>query len=348
MLQNTFRTVYQRHRPLFLGYGMVLLWLTATAMHIPDGFLSLAVAIVFWILTVIAVGYALSRVRTELNERQVPVMGVLASVIFAGQMLNFSVSGGTSGHLLGAALASILLGPWPALLVMTCVVSVQALIFQDGGLLALGANIFNMGVIGVFVAWGVYRLIRRLTPDTRWSQLLAGFLAAWSSIEIAALVAALQLALSGTSPANIAVPAMGGIHALIGLGEGLITLGALSFLMAVRPGLLSGTGPEKSESTLVWIGGLAIALLLTVLSPLASAHPDGLEWVAEQTGFLDAAQVSTYKIIPDYAVPGISNGTLATILAGVLGVAIVLIAALLISRFRKSLSPGDGGLRVRR
>jgi cobalt/nickel transport system permease protein len=336
MLRNASRSARRRHRPLYLGYGLVLVWLVTTAMHIPDGFLSLAVAIIFWVLAVTAVGYALSRVRTELNERQVPVMGVLAAVIFAGQMLNFSVSGGTSGHLLGATLAVILLGPWPALLVMTCVVSVQALIFQDGGLLALGANIFNMGVVGVFVAWGAYQLVRRLTPDTRWSRLLAGFLAGWFSIEIASLVAALQLALSGTSPANIAVPAMGGIHALIGLGEGLITLGALGFLMAVRPGLLSGSGPAKSESSLVWIGGLVIAVLLAILSPLASAHPDGLEWVAKQTGFLDAAQGSSYKIIPDYLVPGISNEVLATVTAGVLGVVIVVGAALLVSRIRKS------------
>ena len=340
MRNNAIRSAYTKHRPLFLGYGMALAWLVTTAMHIPDGFLSLAVAITFWVLAIIAVGYALSRVRIELDERRVPVMGVLAAVIFAGQMLNFSVTGGTSGHLLGAALAVILIGPWPALLVMTCVVSVQALIFQDGGLLALGANLFNMAVVGVFVAWGVYKLVRKITPDTRWSQLLAGFLGAWTSIVIASLVAALQLALSGTSPAGIAVPAMGGIHALIGLGEGLITVGALAFLMAARPGLLSKTGPEKSESALLWIGGLAVAAVLAVLSPLASAHPDGLEWVAEQTGFLEAAQGPAYEIIPDYVLPGISSEALATILAGVVGIVIVAGAAWLVSRFRKNDAAG--------
>lgn len=340
MIRNAFRSAYQRHRPLILGSGLTMAWFTTTAMHIPDGFLSLTVALIFWALAVIAVAYALNRVRTELDERQVPLMGVLAAVIFAGQMLNFSVAGGTSGHLLGAALAAILLGPWAAVLVLTCVVSVQALIFQDGGLLALGANIFNMGVVGVFVAWGVYRLVRRLTPDARWSQLLAGFLAAWSSIETASLAAALQLALSGTSPANIAVPAMGGIHALIGLGEGLITLGALGFLIAVRPGLVSGSGLAKSESALVWIGGLLIAFLLAVLSPLASAYPDGLEWVAEKTGFLHATQPPSFSIIPDYLVPGVSNETLSTIMAGFLGIVIVLGAALLISRIRKNRKAG--------
>ena len=162
-------------RPLILGFGSALVWLTTTAMHIPDGFLSLVVALAFWVLSVAAVSIALGRIRHELRERQVPLMGVLAAVIFAGQMLNFSVAGGTSGHLLGAALASILLGPWPAVLVMTSVISVQALVFQDGGLLALGANLFNMAVAGVFIAWGVYRLLIRLLPRARVSRLLAGF-----------------------------------------------------------------------------------------------------------------------------------------------------------------------------
>ncbi|MBN1439554.1 MAG: PDGLE domain-containing protein [Anaerolineales bacterium] len=303
-------------------------------MHIPDGFLSLAVAVLFWVLAVVVIGYALSRIRSRLPERQVPLMGILAAVIFAGQMLNFAVAGGTSGHLLGAALAAILLGPWAAVLVMTCVVSVQALIFQDGGLLALGANLFNMAFVGVFAAWGVFQLIRRITPRARWSLLLAGFLAAWASIEIASLVAAIQLALSGTSPANVSVPAMGGIHALIGIGEGLITLGALAFLLVVRPGLLEeGTGAREAKP--LWIGGLAVAALLAVFSPLASAHPDGLEWVAEQTGFLDTAQGPVYEIVPDYVVPGISNEALATILAGLLGVAIVAAAGFAVSRIRK-------------
>jgi cobalt/nickel transport system permease protein len=334
MRRNEFIKAYRQHRPLFLGYGLAMLWLTTTAMHLPDGFLSLIVALLFWGLSVVVVGFALRRIRDELRERQVPLMGVLAAVIFAGQMLNFSVAGGTSGHLLGAALAAILLGPWPALLVMTSVVSVQALIFQDGGLLALGANIFNMAVVGVFVAWGVYQLIGRLAPRTRGGRLLAGFFAAWASTVVSALIAALQLALSGTSPANIAVPAMGGIHALIGVGEGLITLGALAFLSAVRPGLLEDDSSSASARS-VWIGGLAIAVLLAILSPLASAHPDGLMWFAEQTGFLTSAQKPAYEFIPKYIIPGISDAGLSTILAGILGVVLVLGAALLISRIRK-------------
>ena len=119
-------------------------------MHIPDGFLSTITSLLFWIVSLVVVGYALSKVNRDLNEKKLPLMGVLAAAIFAGQMLNFTVIGGTSGHLMGSAIATILLGPWPAVLVMTTVVTVQALIFQDGGLLVLGANIFNMAVIGVF------------------------------------------------------------------------------------------------------------------------------------------------------------------------------------------------------
>lgn len=304
-------------------------------MHIPDGFLSTGVSIVLWIISVVVIGYALKRVSLELGERQVPLMGVLAAAIFAGQMLNFSVSGGTSGHLLGAAIATILLGPWPAILVMTSVVSIQALIFQDGGLLALGANLFNMAVVGVAVSYFVYRTVYRLANGASWGIFAGGFIAAWFSIEVAALSCALQLAVSGTSPANISVPAMGGIHAIIGIGEGLITLGALVFLYSTRRDLLKAGEGSATQGKLVWGGGLLIALLLAVFSPLASSHPDGLEWVAEQKGFLDFAQGPFYEIIPDYVFPGISNEALATIIAGILGTLIVFGVALAVGYLRR-------------
>ena len=224
-------------------------------MHIPDGFLSTIVSIVFWVISVLVLAYALRRTGKDLGERQVPLMGVLAAAIFAGQMLNFSVTGGTSGHLLGAALATVLLGPWPAVIVMTSVVSIQALVFQDGGLLALGANLFNMAIVGVAVAYFVYTSIRRLAPQKSWTGMVGGFVAAWSSIFITSLSAALQLAISGTSPANIAVPAMAGIHALIGIGEGLITVGALTFLFATRRDLLAAEQAGTRGGAGVWVAG---------------------------------------------------------------------------------------------
>lgn len=296
-------------------------------MHIPDGFLSVAVSLVLWAIAIVVVGYALKRVNADVGERQVPLMGVLAACIFAGQMLNFAVTGGTSGHLMGAAIATILLGPWAAMLVLTCVVGVQALIFQDGGLLTLGANIVNMGIIGVAVAYFAHRTLQKLLGKWVGGLFVSGFVSGWLSIVAAALACALQLALSGSSPANIAVPAMAGIHALIGIGEGLITAGALVFLKVARRDLVETPQMPLMGGKAVWIGGLVIAVALAILSPLASAHPDGLEWVAEERGFLELAREPLYEIIPDYIVPGISNSDLATILAGVVGALIVFAAA---------------------
>lgn len=306
-------------------------------MHIPDGFLSALVAIILWIATIAIVAVSLRRVNKELGERQVPLMGVLAAAIFAGQMLNFPVAGGTSGHLLGAALATILLGPYAAVLVMACVIGIQGLLFQDGGLLAMGANIFNMGIVGVIVTHFLYRTIRKLAGGKRSGILAGGFASAWLSVIIAALITALELSLSGTTPANLAVPAMGGIHVLIGLGEGLITAGALAFLLFTRPDLLK-MGQAKPAGAVVWIAGLVIAIAIAVASPLASRFPDGLEWVAQQQGFLGAAQSAPFKIIPDYVLPGIGNEALATILAGIVGTLIVGGVAFAVAYSRRSRS----------
>jgi len=301
---------------------------TPAPMHLPDGFLSTLVSLGLWAVSIVAVGFSLRRVGRELNQRQVPLMGVLAAAVFAGQMINFAVAGGTSGHLLGAALATILVGPWAAVVVMTTVVSIQALVFQDGGLLALGANLFNLAIIGTSVAYFVYTSIRKLAGEKSWGLFLGGVAAAWASIVAAALACALELAVSGTSPANIAVPAMGGIHMLIGAGEALITFGALAFLYAARRDLFRRDSKAASPGAPVYLFGLGVALLLAVLSPIASTHPDGLEWVAEQKGFVEAARAPVYRLIPDYIFPGISNEALATVVAGIVGTLLVLAAAM--------------------
>ncbi len=307
-------------------------------MHIPDGFLSVLVSIIFWVISAVVIVIALRKVNQELGERDVPLMGILAAAIFAGQMLNFSVTGGTSGHLMGAALATIIVGPWSAILVMTSVVSIQALVFQDGGLLVLGANIFNMGIVGVAVSTMVFQFVKRLIKNQRVALFAGSFLAAWMSIFIASLAAALELAISGTSPASLAVPAMAGIHALIGIGEGLITLGAVSFLYASRKDLLTAEKGQRKSNLGVIIGGAVITLFLAILSPLASAHPDGLEWVAEEIGFLSTARDASYQIIPDYVMPGLQNEAVATIVAGVIGAIIVFGVAAAVSAVRKKSS----------
>jgi cobalt/nickel transport system permease protein len=292
-------------------------------MHIPDGFLSPGVYFLCWALAVVAVGLALRRTGKEMGERQIPLMGVLAAFIFAAQMLNFPVAGGTSGHLIGGALAAILLGPWAAMLVMTAVVGLQALLFQDGGLLVLGANILNMAVIAPVVGFAVYSAIKRLLKDERIGALAGGFVAGWLSVVLSSAATALQLALSGTSDLGIALPAMVGVHLLIGIGEGLITAGALAFVMTTRPDLVKMTSSSASARTAWWVVGLLIALALVLLAPLASGSPDGLERVAEDQGFIDTAEDPPYEIIADYLFPGVENQDAATILAGIVGTVLV-------------------------
>ncbi len=312
------------------------------AMHISDGFLNIPVSLAGWVLTIVVVGLALRRMGQTMDERQAPLMGVLAAFVFAAQMINFPVAGGTSGHLIGGMLVAALIGPWAAVIVMTCVVGVQALIFQDGGLVVMGFNIFNMGILAPFVGYAVYRgldqtighrvnqtmglnpLFRRFMPKIiaqRNPAMFGLFLGAWASVEIGALATALEIAASGTSDFEIAVPAMLGIHALIGIGEALITVAAIGFIRQARPDLVQHAGSARRPG---WMAaGLVLALIVVVFSPLASRHPDGLERVAEDHDFIDAATGPIFEILPDYTIPAIDNAAMTTILAGMVGVLIV-------------------------
>lgn len=206
-------------------------------LHAPDGFVTLPIALVMWMVTAAAVGYAVYRTNRDLDERAVPLLGVMAAFIFAAQMFNFPVVGGTSGHLLGGVLAAVLLGPWAATLVMTAVIAIQGLLFQDGGLLIMGANIFNMGILGTLGGYAVYRLIARLLGGEERGRLPAAAVAAWCSVVAGAVAMTLQLAASGIIPLEIALPAMVGVHALIGIGEAIITVAALGFIGATRADL---------------------------------------------------------------------------------------------------------------
>jgi cobalt/nickel transport system permease protein len=207
-------------------------------LHAPDGFLSPAVAGVMWLLTVVVLAAAVRRTNQTLDDKAVPLLGVMAAFIFAAQMFNFQVIGGTSGHLLGGVLAAVLLGPWAATLVMTCVVATQAIVFQDGGLVVLGANIFNMGVVGTLGGFAVYLAIARLLGGEERARIPAAAIAAWLAVVAGAALTAVQLAVSGTSPIEVALPAMVGIHVLIGIGEALITAAALTFIALTRADLL--------------------------------------------------------------------------------------------------------------
>ena len=207
-------------------------------MHAPDGFLSVPIAAVMWAITLVVLAIAVRRTNRTLDERAVPLLGVTAAFIFAAQMFNFQVVGGTSGHLLGGVLAAVLLGPWAGTLVMACVIAVQALVFQDGGLLVMGANIFNMGVVGTLVGFYLYRALAGILGGEDRARIPAAGIAAWSSVVAGSICMALELALSGTTPLSIALPAMVGVHVLIGIGEALVTMAALGFIAVTRADLL--------------------------------------------------------------------------------------------------------------
>jgi cobalt/nickel transport system permease protein len=316
----------------------ILAPLAPQPMHAPDGFFSSWLSLLGWVVVVGLIALAIRNTREQLGERQIPLMGIVAAAIFAGQMLNFTIPGGTSGHLLGGALAAIILGPWAAVLVMTAVVAIQALLFQDGGLLVMGLNIINMGIITSFVGYFVYRALKGLHKGK--AMLLgSAFAAAWVSLVVTAAFAAVELALSGTSPLGVALPAMVGVHALIGVGEGLLTAFALGFILATRPDLVTGEGAPGRRSAGWVMVGLLLALAITLFAPLASPYSDGLERVAEafaepesveimpfgfalpdEPQFFGEARDAPYNILPDYTLPPLGESGLSTILAGMIGV----------------------------
>ncbi|PZU99291.1 MAG: cobalamin biosynthesis protein CbiM [Pseudanabaena sp.] len=209
------------------------------ALHIPDGYLSLPVSFGTGAIAIILVALSLNRVQSEYKERTVPLMGVCAAFIFAAQMINFPIVGGTSGHLMGGTLAAILLGPWAGSLVMSVVFIVQTVMFQDGGLTALGANITIMGLIGTFGGYYLYQFMRSLVGRNTWLGMsVATAIASWTSVVVAAFVCAILLAWSDTIPLAVSMTAMLSWHLMIGIGEAFITLSVISFIWRTRPDLI--------------------------------------------------------------------------------------------------------------
>ncbi|MBD2165690.1 energy-coupling factor ABC transporter permease [Calothrix membranacea FACHB-236] len=290
-------------------------------MHIPDGFVSIPVAGATSVASAAALLIALRRSQDAFGVRRAPVLGLTTAFIFAAQMVNFPVAGGTSGHLLGGTLAAVILGsPWAGALCIATVLIIQAVLFADGGITALGANILNMAFIGVWVGWGLTQTLQRLFGGSKQRLPLAAGIAAGVSVVVAAIACALELALSGTASVAVVLPAMTGTHILIGIGEGLITGSVLVYLARQRPDLLPG---EQQQFRGWSIPVVTIFLVAGVLSLFASAWPDGLERVAENLGFIDLGD-KVRVIVPtplaDYGIQGL--GTIGTSIAGLVGAAV--------------------------
>jgi cobalt/nickel transport system permease protein len=329
-------------------------------MHVPDGFLDVPTSLATGVVAATTVAVALKKSRDELDERTAPMAGLTAAFVFAVQMLNFPVGVGTSGHLMGGALAAVLVGPWTAVLVLTVVLAVQALVFADGGLTALGTNILLIGIVTVAVGWLVTKVMLRLLPKRPASVVPAAFVGALLSVPAAAGVFVLLYLVGGATelPFGALLATMLGWHTLIGLGEAFITAATVGAVIAVRPDLVyaarglqqtlvlrtpdgqqiaapvaaqEAAQPSRSSWPLV-AAGLGVALVLAgALSFVASSNPDGLEYVAGSKGFLDAARDSAVGswLLADYGeVGGIPVGV-----AGLIGVGLTILIGLVLFRW---------------
>lgn len=304
-------------------------------MHMPDGYINLATSAGAAVVAAGGVAISLRNSGKELAGRQVPLAGLTAAYVFAVQMLNFPIAAGTSGHLLGGALAAILLGPTLGALVVTVVVVMQALLFADGGVSALGLNVLNMALVTAVVGWLVFRWLMKVLPARTSSAVVSSMVAAAVSVVASATAFVIEYSLGGQGGVAVrtVLQAMVGVHALIGLGEGLITALTVGTVLAVRPDLVKGaadlplvtdrTAPSRATTVTFVVGGLVAALVLVfVLAPIASSAPDGLEKVALDMGFSEAA--TDHPVggpLADYGVSGVDSERAGTVLAGTIGVA---------------------------
>jgi len=305
-------------------------------MHVPDGFLDARTLVAAAGLAAVGLGLALREVRRNLPPRRVPLIGLTAAFVFAAQMLNFPVAAGTSGHLIGAALAAVLLGPAAAVVAMTAVLLLQSLMFADGGITALGANVLNLAVIAPLVAYGVYRAVRGVAGGGQQATLLAAGFAAWCSTMAAALACAAQLAASGVVEWGTVLAAMGGVHMVIGLGEAVITMLVVAVVVRARPELVTPNAPvalPAHRRTIAWGAAVSIGLMV-LFAPFASSLPDGLEHVAERFGFAGRAAAAQPAPLPDYAVVPLADTSpwLATVIAGALGTLVAFGVAWFVAR----------------
>lgn len=317
-------------------------------MHIPDGFVDVKTAVTAAALAAGGLGLALKQAKRELPPRRVPLLGLGAAFVFAAQMVNFPVAGGTSGHLIGGALVAALLGLPAAVIVLTTVLIAQCLLFADGGVTALGTNVFNMAVVAPFAGLAVFRGVSRVLPGLR-GQVAAMAFAGWCSTVAAALACAGQLAWSGTVGWSLALPAMTGIHMIIGLGEGAISALVFAAVARARPELVDGAAPVSAADPatgsgrgLVKYGLLASLGVALFAAPFACPWPDGLEAVAATLGFEHAAREAAPAPMPDYLFPWIGNEGMATAAAGVVGALVVFALAVLLSRLVVRPRRGDG------
>lgn len=304
-------------------------------MHIRDGILGPEVCVVAAALSAGAVAYSLRRLRVDLEDKAVPLTGMMAAIVFAAQMVNFPLFGlPVSGHLLGGVLAAVILGPWAGCLAIAMVLIVQAVLFSDGGLLSLGANILNMGVVGAWGGYAVYAAMRRLLGNGTTATVSSAAVAAWLSVLAAAGLFCIEFGLSsnaqGFDPRGI-FTLMVLYHALIGVGEALITGSVLAFVLSRRADLIPSPAPVGvvRETGRCVVAGLVASLAVSaLLAPFKSEHADGLDYVSQQLGFAKLETERPPLVLDDYAIPLPVEGWWSVSLAGLLGTVVVFAGAI--------------------
>ncbi len=305
-------------------------------MHIPDGFLNAGTSAGGGVIAAGGVAYGLRRVQAVSNDVAIPLTGLAAAYVFAVQMLNFPVANGTSGHLLGGVLAAVLVGPWLGLICVAVVLGVQALLFADGGMSALGINVVNMAIIGALGGYAIFAAVRGLAGRDRRGILIATAIAAWSAPVLAAGAFTIEYAIGGNNAVSTPTVmwSMLGTHALIGIGEAVITTLTVSAVLASRPDLVYGArraGLDDASLTnrrpvkaFIATSAAVIVLLVAAVSPFASSSPDGLEKVAVDTGIAASERQSptTDSPLAGYSVAGIDDDKLATSVSGIIGTSV--------------------------
>ncbi len=304
-------------------------------MHIPDGFLDAKTASATAALSIAGLGVALKQLRFRLPARRVPLLGLAAAFVFAAQMLNFPVAGGTSGHLIGGVLTSVLLGPSAAVVVLSAVLIVQCFLFADGGVLALGANIFNMAIVGSVGGYGIYRGVRAVLRGRRGTIVAVAF-ASWCATVLAAISCAGQLAWSGTVSWKAAFPAMAGVHMLVGLGEAFITALVIVAVANVRPELVeeaARTSPSERYGEIAAFGLLMVLGVALFVAPFACPWPDTVQNLVSRLGIeTKASHPLVAAPFADYHLPGIDSAVSSVALAGAIGTLVVFGLAFVLAR----------------
>jgi len=322
-------------------------------MHIPDGLLDTPICLATGGVSLVAVGYSIHRLKNSLADRTVPLTGMVAALVFAGQMVNFPVAAGTSGHLVGGVLAARLLGPWAGCLAITLVLFVQKFLFNDGGLLALGPNILHMAVIGSLGGYAIQTGIARLGGDTIRARVIGVVVASWLTVMLAAVLCSMEFAISHSDTPDFQpgrfLALMMLFHALIGVGESLISGGIVRFVASRRPDLLH-TAPSSIPTESAWrrkvVLGLAVAFCVAAaLAPLASTSPDGLETAIERSNLV-AEDPSSLSIFEGYDLLLSGDGweSWSVIASGVLGTSVVFVIALVLGRPLRPDTPEDTGI----